>query len=101
MFFSVQFVCSSLETFKDHPHQKSRISKLWLSYMDYMCMFWNSSYMQSAVVIGITLLTVNERFEGYTSSYLQVFQGKRLSHCATRVPWKWEEVDWQILLGLC
>lgn len=48
-------------------------------------MFWNSSYMQSAVVIGMTLLTVNERFEGYTSSYLQVFQGKRLSHCATQL----------------
>ena len=79
--------------------------------MDYMCMFWSSSYMQSAVVIGTTSLTVNEKFEGYTSLYLQVFQGKRLSYCATQlsvlgwsldrprnralcVPWKWEEVEW-------
>ena len=31
-----EFVCWSLETPKDHLHQKSRTTKLWLNYMDYV-----------------------------------------------------------------
>ena len=30
-----QFVCSSLESLKDHLRQKSRTAKLWLNYMGY------------------------------------------------------------------